>query len=761
MPHTRRSTRRSGRPIAAASALALACVLAVDAAAHAGSAKPDQPRPLTTSKRAGYDWWSLQPLKTTDPPAVHHADWAINDIDRFVLARLEAHGLAPAPPANKRTLIRRLYFDLVGLPPTPQEVEDFIKDASPQAYDKLVDRLLASPHYGERWARHWLDVIRFGESQGFERNTFLDKSWRFRDWVIDAFNEDLPYDQFVRDQIAGDVLRPNNPKAIIATGYLTGGPWDHVGENEGTAAMKKAYRQDELEDLTASLGQAFMGLTLQCARCHDHKFDPILSREYYSVSATLGGLRRGERDTLTGKGREAVRPMHEKLGGQIAALTEKLRAIDSDVGKKLIDEERAARVERAEQRVKDAQKKLDNAKDKQKERDKAAKELNEAKRAVDEARKSEPDVSFGRIIDALPAERRDAYRELVLQASDLELRDGLISGGPTYAITPRQPDVFHVLARGDYRQPGDVVSPAAVDALAGFDGDLHLKPDAPEADRRAAIAKWITDPHNPLTPRVIVNRLWHYHFGAGIIKTPSDFGFQGGQPSHPLLLDWLANDLMAHGWSLKHVQRLIVTSATYRQASNVSNATAEAADGDNRLLWRQNPARLEAEMVRDSVLAVAGELNPQMGGPSYHDFKLDVQGDNTGYPPADVWGSEVNRRTVYRAWVRASYNPMLDTLDCPEPSVATPARSVTTTPVQALSLLNNAFMRRAADAFASRLKREAGDKAAAQVALAYRLAFSRSPDDGERDRAKQFVAKFGLSEFCLVLMNANEFLYVD
>jgi hypothetical protein len=438
---------------------------------------------FSTARRAGYDWWSLQPIRHRSLPAVKDRSWGINEIDAFVLARLEAESLHPAPPADRRTLIRRLSFDVTGLPPTPEEVQRFVADADPRAYERLVDRLLDSPHYGERWARHWLDVIRFGESQGFERNKIRDNAWRFRDWVIRAFNDNLPYDEFVRRQIAGDVHYPDDLTALIATGYHVCGTWDQVGFLEGSAEMQRGVKQDHLEDVVATLGQAFLGLTINCARCHDHKFDPISQREYYQIASLLDGV--------------VTQAEKEREGITLAV----------------------------------------------------------------------PGGSAG---------------------SPLETAD---FAGVTHAVIPREPETTYVLTRGDYRQPTDVVSPGGLKALTGLPVEFGLEANAPEGPRRAKLAEWLTDPRNPLIARVFVNRVWYYHFGRGLVDTPSDFGFNGGQPSHPELLDYLAARFIDSGWDVKALQRLILTSATYRQQSRVAGDKAAQVDADNRLLWRANLRR--------------------------------------------------------------------------------------------------------------------------------------------------------------------------
>jgi hypothetical protein len=444
--------------------------------------------------------------------------------------------------------------------------------------------------------------------------------------------------------------------------------------------MRKLAREEELEGLVATVCQSFLGLTVNCSRCHDHKFDPVTQREFYQLSAALGGTNQGdERDCLPG--------------------------------------------------------------DKRGDADKRLAEL----RTEMESLKDNP--------------------ELADERSRLESVVRLLEPGKVHSTTPKQPDAWRILARGDFRQPGDVVSPRGIAAVTGVNPDWSLAQDAPEAERRKALANWIADAKNPLTPRVIVNRLWAYHFGEGIVRTTSDLGFQGGHPSHPELLDWLASELVnpASGgkpWSLKHIHRLILQSASYRQQSRVVES-AMKVDAENRLLWRRPPQRLEAETFRDAVLSVSGDLDRRIGGPGYKDYKVSSAGNNETYSVFDAVGPEFNRRSLYRTVLRAGTSPLLDTLDCPDPSVAAPRRSVTTTPLQALTLLNNVFTEHYAGRFAERLKRETPDDVAAQIHRAYSLAFSRQPVDEEIAFAKSFIAERGLDQFCIVLFNSSEFMYVD
>ncbi len=590
----------------------------------AQGARADEPR------RAGPDWWSLQAVKRPRPPAVNDRTWGRNPIDAFVLAALETQRLRPAPPADRATLVRRATLDLTGLPPTPEEIDAFLNDARPDAYERLIDRLLASPRYGERWGRHWLDVVRFGESQGFERDKPRDHAWRYRDYVIQSFNADKPYDRFVKEQIAGDVLSPVPPEGIVATGFLVCGPWDEVGATQQGAVMRRRVREEELEDMIAAVGQTFLGLTVNCARCHNHKFDPVPQRDYYRVKAALEGVRPGDRP--------------------------------------------------------------------------------------------------------------------------------LPGGGTAYAANSVKPEPTFVLRRGDVEKPEEEVTAGALSAVKSLRADFGLAADAPEGERRRKLADWIASADNPLTPRVMVNRLWQYHFGRGIVASPSDFGFNGERPSHPELLDWLAGELVRSGWSIKHVQRLILLSATYRQSAR-PNPAAAAVDADDRLLWRFPSRRLEAEVVRDAMLLVSGRLNPRMGGPSFRPFTVTVF-NSTFYTLTDEATPETQRRTVYRMNVNSAKDPLLDALDCPDPSVKAPRRAVTTTPLQALGLMNSIFVLRQAKGFGERVAREAGDDPAAQVMLAYRLALGRPPTAAEKGRAVGHVREHGVESLCWVLLNASEFLYL-
>ncbi len=880
---------------------------------------------FTSDIRAGYDWWALKPIQTPKPPPVRQNGWPRGAIDRFVLAKLEAEGLAPSPAADRRTLIRRVSIDMTGLPPSPEQVAAFVADGDPAAYEKLVDRLLASPDYGQRWARHWLDLARFGESNGFEFDEPRNHAWPYRDWVIEALNRDLPFDEFVRQQLAGDALWPDEPEAVKATGFLVAGAYDTAGQSQQSAAMKAVVRQDELEDLVGTVCQTFLALTVNCARCHDHKFDPIRQTDYYRLTSALGGVRHGERDvTRPADAAEFARRAAERQT-RVTELVTRIQTLEEPIRARIRAERKAPAAPRSiapvplarwdfDQDLRDHQGglhgkaqggalvqggglSLDGGEacvmtvpletdlqaktlevwvslanlrqagggaisvqtldggvfdaivfgEREPQRWMAGSDGFERYQSFDGPRETEADkrpvqvaivygsdgtitgyrdgqpygtayrvsdpitfkagaahVIFGvrhgapggnkmlsgviqraRLYDrALSAEELAASAGVVtdfVSEADLVARlapDAVaerrrlteelapLQAAPApnkqvaYAVTPRQPEPAHLLLRGDSRQLGAVVSAGGVASLAGLSADFGLPPDAPEAVRRVALARWITSRENPLFSRVIVNRLWHYHFGVGLVDTPNDFGFNGGRPTHPELLDYLAATLVARNWSLKDLHRELVLSATYRQAS-IHNPAAAKRDADNRWLWRRSPQRLEAEAVRDAMLVVAGELNPARGGPGFRDCREVLRSGTYTYEPADPIGAEFNRRSVYRAWIRGGRNGLLDAFDCPDPSTTAPKRAVTTTPLQALALLNSAFVLRMADKFVERIEREAGEDLERRIARAYQLAFGRNPQDDELALARQIVGWHGLAVLARAIFNSNEFLYVD
>jgi hypothetical protein len=876
----------------------------------------------TTETRAGYDWWSLRPLPRPTVPAVKHEAWPRNTIDLFVLHRLESKNLLPSAEADRRTLLRRLSFDITGLPPSPEQVAAFVADRAPDAYERQVDRLLASPAYGVRWARHWLDVARFGESNGFEYDELRPGAWPYRDWVVDALNRDMPFDEFARLQLAGDVLRPDDAAAVTATGFLVAGAYDTVGQQQQSAIMRRVVRQDELEDLVGTVGQAFLGLTVNCARCHDHKFDPVRQSEYYRLTSALDGVRHGEQEIghMT-PAAKAIQARVKKLEADIAALEAPIRQrildergrrtpkppppiarwnftrdFQDSVGKlhamprgpvqrtedgAILDGKTAfvgtvplqkdlkAKTLEAWVRLKELKQRgggimsvqtrsgaifdgivfgerepgrwLPGSDGFQRTRDVDGAAEEEADRkfvhvaityaedgTITTYRNGKPygkayktsgvvtfkagecDVIFGlrhspvggnrllsgtireaRLYDrALAAaevaasaatpdvataediaaqfntEERARYEKLRAEAAEQRARFAATSLR-TYAVAARAPDApAKLLIRGNPEQPGDTVTAGGVTAVPGPTAHFGLVADAPEGERRKRLAQWITDRRNPLFARVIVNRLWHHHFGVGIVDTPNDFGFNGGRPSHPELLDWLASEFIDQNYSLKRLHRTIVLSATYRQSSKIADAksgNAQAIDAGNRLLWRKSPQRLEAETVRDAMLAVSGRMNLRSGGPGFREFKIDQAPGTRAvhFTALEPVGSEFERRTLYRTWVRGSRNGLLEVFDCPDPSTTTPRRAVTTTPLQALAMMNNVLVLRLSAHLADRVEREAGKDVGAQVAYAYRLAYGRTPEATEAKLAAVVVREHGLTALARAIFNSNEFLYVD
>jgi hypothetical protein len=632
---------------------------------EAASSEP----PLSPEDR---NHWSFRPLSHPAPPEVRQADWPRNAIDRFILAGLEAAGIGPSPPANRVTLIRRVTLDLTGLPPEPEAVEAFVSDDRPDAYERLLDRLLASPAHGERWAQHWLDLARFAETDGFEHDHVRPTAWKYRDWVIQALNADLPYDEFVRLQIAGDLLRPGDEQAAVATGFVLAGP-DMPDIN-----LEEERRQMVLADIAATVGSVFLGLQTGCAQCHDHKFDPISQADFYRLQAFFAPAVHFEKQD-----HEAVRALRE-----------------------------AAADDRPE---------------------------------------------------------------------------------------------CHLLERGDFRRPGPRVEPAYPRIANPWD-DRPAGSDEGRPPPRVELARWLTRPDHPLATRVIVNRLWQHHFGAPLVGTPSDFGIMGDLPTHPELLDWLAAELPRQGWSLKRMHRLLLSSATYRQASRLSDASdsddlqraareawerAAQKDPENRLLWRARRQRLEGEAIRDCLLAVAGQLSPRAGGPG---VRPPLPAELVGTLLRDQWNpspDEVDhrRRSVYLFARRNLRYPLFEVFDRPDTNASCPRRARSTIAPQALTLLNSGFSWSCARDLAALVQERAGSDPAACVDLAYRRALGRPPSAAEQQRARRFLAEqadrrratpgaqAALSEepragedplavkalalLCLGLVNTNEFVYVD
>ncbi len=957
------------------------------------SGGPLDPLAVSSEHRAGRDWWSLQPIIRPTMPVVPPAAFAREvgparqPLDAFVRATLVTRGLKPAPEADRRTLIRRVAFDLLGLPPNPDEVDAFVSDLAPDAYERLVDRLLASPHYGERWARHWLDVVRFGESNGFERDLPRPNAWHYRNWVIGALNRDVPYDEFVRWQLAGDVIAPGDVEALKAVGFLVAGAHDTVVPV--VDRMRAMMRQDELEDTVGTVSQTFLGLTVNCARCHDHKFDPITTREYYQIAAALAGVDHGEKDFVASEVTHRLGEMRSR----IESLTKLLREQDAPIREAVLLERQAARspIDRSPAFPKAGLPDADPPPDDPTQQgspafrkaglraaptpiaawDFATKNLNDQigsmhatlhgsakldeggllvdgttafastaplgrdllektlevrirlksleqrgggaislhttqghqfdaivfgeneprrwmagsegfvrtlpfagtdedqadkefvvlaqvyhadgtiigyrngqpygkpirKQAALKYEAGKSQIVFGlrhgteaggnRMLNGLIASARlydkalsaeevaitagsantfvtEAEIVAKLSAEDRATRAAhqtemsklrpqyadLAKNGPVtiYTAIATQPPPMKVHQRGSVTSLGEEIAPAGLASIQGLAPSFGLKSDAIESHRRVRLANWITDARNPLFARVMANRVWHYHFGAGLVETPNDLGFHSGRPSHPELLEWLARELRGGegekerggdnaereipsprlsfspsplpSFSIKRLHRLLVTSATYRQASTFNESAAQV-DAGNRLLWRMNPRRLEAELVRDAMLSVAGELNDELGGKGYSDVNSYFFKGTQFYDPIDPTGFPNQRRTIYRMSARGGRSPFLDTFDCPDPSTTTPKRSSTVTPLQALSLMNHSFVLRMADQFASHLKTSVDESPEQQVRAAYRQLYGRPPEADEVVLSVDFVKRRGLPAFCRAMWNSSEFLFVD
>ncbi len=867
--------------------------------------------------------WSLQLLHKPAVPAVKSPAWVRNPLDAFILARLEQKGLTPAPPADKRSLLRRVTFDLIGLPPTPEEIDAFLKDESADAFEKVVDRLLASPRHGERWARHWMDVVHFAETHGHDQDVPRENAWPYRDYLIRSFNEDKPYQRFIEEQVAGDILFPDDPQAIPALGMIAAGPWDESSQQsirEDTIDKKMAQTLDR-DDMIATVMGAFCSATVHCARCHQHKFDPISQADYYALQAVFAGVDRanrpfdpdpavhrrrwellarkalltGPRDQIAGllatpetraqvaawetsqreqrdpwivldatrftsscgstPAKEADRsisflgPRPDKDTCTIEAATD-LAGITAIRLEVLTDDRLPHKgpgrqdngnlhlseftVEAAPRDHPAAKKRLtlrnpradfnqqgweiDKAIDGNKNTawgiypqvgraHQAVFELAEPIRwpggaqltfvleqlhgqghligrvrlSVTTAMRPAlvpvlPDA-IGRILE-VPAPKRSASQneELALFVLTGQVEKALAALPPPLMVYAAANDFkpegsfkpakgcrpIHMLRRGDINKPEDLATPGALSCIPDLEGRFHLANPTDEGLRRAALARWLSDRNNVLTWRSIVNRVWHYHFGRGLVATPSDLGRMGAPPTHPELIDWLAVHFRdSQKGSLKQLHRLIVTSSTYRQSSR-NRPDHARLDADNLLLSRMNRTRLDAESVRDAVLHVAGKLDLTMGGPSVKQFvqskgihvtpKVDYEGLDLDHPA-------LYRRSIYRFVFRTLPDPLLDALDCPDSSQFAPTRAASVTALQALALLNDRFLVRQSEHFAARLQREASGLDA-QVRRAFLLALGRPASDNEATALASYASRHGLANACRLLFNCNEFVFV-
>jgi hypothetical protein len=867
-------------------------------------------------------WWSLKPLVKPAEPQVPEKfkGFVRNPVDRFVLARLLDKKMTPSPETDRRTLIRRIYFDLIGLPPTPEEIDAFANDPAGDAYEKVVDRLLASPRYGERWARHWMDVIHFAETHGHDQDVPRDNAWPYRDYLIDSFNADKSFGRFIEEQIAGDVLFPDDPRGIVALGFLAAGPWDEssLRDIREDSIDRKAGQYLDRDDMIGTVSYSFLSTTVQCARCHDHKFDPISQEEYYSLQAVFAGADRGDRSYDADPTTRAKR-------GRLAQLKADLSKANPAVIAKLLqdpaNQAHVAEWEKSLPSTKDAWTVLDPSvftsaggatpvkqadlsiryEGKKPEKDTYVIEaavdlakiaavrlevmaddtlpkhgpgrqdngnlhLSEFKVEAVQGTNRQPvkiarafadfnqdGWDIGRAIDgqiptawgiypavgqshaavfvfaqpmvvkgptrliftleqqhggghligrprlsasgdiplssavAMPAsikkivaktsaERTDADKtelagfalrtKVEQELATLSVPKVVYSAAGNFAAdgAPRAARAcrpVHMLKRGDIKRPLAAATPGALACVSNLEATFKLKNPEDEGQRRAGLARWISDPKNPLTWRSIANRVWHYHFGQGVVTTPNDFGRMGATPTHPELLDWLAGYLLENNGSLKKLHRLLVTSGTYRQSSQ-SNAEFAKVDADNAYLWRMQRTKLDAETVRDSVLQAAGKLDLTMGGPSVKHF-IQTPGihrtPNVDYLKFDPDAPGAHRRSIYRLIFRTVPDPFFDSLDCPDASQFTPVRSSSLSPLQALTLLNDPFMVRMSEHFAKRV--ETAGAVEEQVRLAYRLALGREPTERERRLLGDFATRRGMAGACRVLLNSNEFMFVD
>jgi len=765
------------------------------------------------------EWrWPFEKPVRRPPPAVRDAAWVRNAVDAFILARLEVAGLRPAPEASRRTLARRLYFDLVGVPPTPDELNAFLNDPAEDAWERLVDRLLEDARYGERWGRHWLDLVRYGETSGLEGDGAIGNAWRYRDWVIRAFNDDMPYDRFVTLQLAGadehSKTRNNYQPDVqghVPLGFLRVAPWDRSN------LVAEDVRQNYLSEVTTATGSIFLGLTIGCARCHDHKYDPIPQKDYYRLQAFFNTIQ-VDNVEVPYKQKDFAERARERIARYEALLRDGPERVELDkLEKALLSKLIAARQRAAERKdlTRDDLRLEIRRKDSPVftagERLRHEELLEDANRTQDPEEKalldryetellaklkeaySRPGANPLARFEALttadvaaeaarPASKyftsteRERHTEL---SQKLEIyRRRLARWQPT-ALTirnvpgpPNGPMIAptRVLVRGDYRQPGEAVLPGFPTAFEPDAKPAELVTDRyrqfPTRGWRLTLARWIASRNNPLTARVIVNRVWQHHFGRGIVATPSDFGKNGARPTHPELLDWLANEFMDQGWSLKRLHRMILTSSTWRQSSENRPMQNNAADPENRLLWRFERQRLEAEAIRDSVLAISGRLNLEMYGPSIFPALPEDLADFARYGRTGglMWepnekDEDARRRSIYIFQRRSLPLPMMAAFDATVFSESCDRRSRTTTPLQALSMMNGNLIHEEAEHLAGRILREAGPGRLAQVTRAFELVLGRAPGQAEAERFTNHDAP--LATLCRILFNSNEFLYVD
>jgi hypothetical protein len=705
------------------------------------------------------NFWAFQPVSKPVPPRVE----APNPIDAFVLAKLEANKLKPNPPAERITLIRRAYLDLIGLPPSPEEVEAFLSDKSPAAFEKVVDKLLASAQYGERWGRHWLDLARYADSAGFKADETRPNLWRYRDYVIRSFNEDKPYDRFVKEQIAGDELYPNDPEAKIATGF------NRLWPDESNLANPILRRQEILNDITDVTGSVFMGMTYGCARCHDHKFDPILQKDYYRLQAFFANIRNDDRTSLL-SGQSAIDYRQQRAEWENQ--TREIRAKMEEIIAK-------ARVDKTREGI-----------------GMFPKEAQDAIFTPAEQRTPMQWQMYYRSASRLPTdaalaaglkgEAKQRYADL---RTELAKFDHLKPPDPPVAETmldaSRNAPPTYILSKGIWDAPEDEVQPGFLSILDENPAKIVAPEGSNTTGRRTVLANWLADPKNPLTARVLVNRIWQYHFGTGIAGTSSDFGMMGERPSNPQLLDYLAATFVEDGWSIKRLHRRIMLSNVY-QESSASQTQAAQIDPDNKLMWRFERRRMEGEAIRDSMLFVSGLLNPKMGGPGVFPPLPDGVTRGSKYLgwPTEKNPADGNRRSVYVFVKRNLRYPLFEAFDFPDTHESCARRFATVNPTQPLALMNDELVRGWATALASRVLNDQGLMPEQQVERAFRIVFNRAPKDEERKTILELLDKQAAEigariakpatvtgmdtartaafvDLCQALLNSNEFEYVN
>jgi hypothetical protein len=716
-------------------------------------------------------YWAFQKPARLTPPG-----GAANPVDAFLMAAMKKAGVTPAPRADKATLLRRAYLDLIGLPPTPAQSAEFMNDSSPNAWPKLIDRLLAMPQYGERWGRHWLDVARYADSNGYEHDFTRPNAWRFRDYVIDAFNKDTPYDVFLKQQLAGDELDHVTNETLIATGFLR--QHAKVGYREKD---NPENRYEYLDDMIGTVGRGILGLTVQCARCHNHKFDPIPQKDYYKMQAALWGAVEVDHPLTSSEEAKAYEKKVAEINARLAELRDRIRKIEQPYRDRLLPDKYKKYPENIQLAI-----------------------------ATPESQRTPGQVLLaGQVIRTVTVSSEEIER--IASAEDLALRKKLtaemkevenqkpapipVAMGITdgdYRFTPDgpgdepqpgkgvkreaiegsylhtgpgryQPPPSYFLYRGDPQSRGSVMQPGFVTVATYGNPPVELPPtDGRTSGRRRALAEWLTSPDNPLTARVMMNRIWQHHFGRGIVTTLDNFGKMGAKPTNPELLDWLATEFIARGWSFKQMHRLLMTSNAYQMSSQFNDAANLTKDPENKLLWRFQIQRLDAEIVRDSILAVSGALNPTMGGlPVFPKLSQDVlETMNRGIWEREEEGPKVWRRSVYVYRKRGLPLPFFEVFDLPDQNLTCGARNVSTVPTQALTLMNDDFVLRQAKLFADRVNEGAPNNPEKQIDLAYRITLGRQPSAEEVRIGRDLLAKQQLVDFTHVLLNLNDFLYI-